>query len=674
MVYSILSPWFWLAALGFSVGFFFSCYLPGAWWVRRFRRPALEHVVLSTVLGIVLWAVQGYLVGYLQLRWLSFIYVAVFAWLSFPFWEKEKQLGQQLLKRLRQLKRQDWPLVGVALIGASTQLIQVFGTGLAYGSGVAFFRVNAYDGMLHLSFIQAIIRQFPPTQPGAIGLPITNYHYWSDLVMAELSRVWSIPVTHSFFQFWPIILTCMTSLAVYIVVRNWGGSRSAAFWSLFFLYFGADAVYLITLIVHHQWGFQVAAIDNGATQFLNIPHSFAKMIFLTGLIPLTQWLKDRQTKWGVLTLALLAPVVGFKVYFGMFAGVGFGLVTAWLFLRKWWEQTRKSNLFQALGQTIATERWNVVLLIIYGLVTLAIFLPPNQHAGGLFWSPLEWPKLFLGQDHINIPEWWLRKQVYEEAHNWKGIIAMDAIAIGICLLAVYGTRMLGFLPSLKWYRQLPFGILVFLIPGTLLFTFLGLYTLQTSGLFNVFNFFAVACVPLALLSGLWVSDLFSSKHLVLKVLALVIVITTLPHIGYFAYDAWDDQIQMHYDRLYTPAELAGLAFLRTQTPPDSLVQSHPNNFLDRSTPYVSFFSNRQTFLTGVGMLDSHNQPIAERKRQLENLFAGSGSLDLSNRLKALDIDYLYLQKRPDQTLHYPIEEGNLKTVFENEDVTILQPM
>jgi hypothetical protein len=665
MVYSILSPWFWLAGLMFLVGFVISCYLPGAWWIRRFKRPYLEHILLSSILGIILWGIQGYVFGYLHLRWLSYGYLAVFLFSSLPHLQTEKHHWSSVLNRVRHLKRSDWPLIGLMLVGGSTQLIQVIGTGLRYGPGVALFRVNAYDGILHLSFIEALIRQFPPIQPGAIGLPITNYHYWSDLVIAELCRVWSLPASHSFFQFWPVILTTMTGLAVYVLIKKWGGSPGAAFWSLFFLYFGADAAYLIMLLAHQQWGFELAAIDNGATQFLNMPHGFAKMIFLTGLIPLTQWIKTRDVKWGILTVALLAPVVGFKIYFGMFASLGFGLSAAWQLLQIW--RARPSSLFKEL-------RVLFLLLFGYGVITLAIFLPPNQHAGGLFWSPLEWPKLFLGQDQIHIPEWWLRKQVYEAAGNTKAIVAMDLFAIAVCLISVYGSRLFGFLPNVRLYRQLPVGLLLFLIPGTFLFTFLGLYTLQRSGLFNVFNFFAVACVPLALFTGLWVSQLFESKNLWFKLLAVILIVTSLPRIGYHAYDAWSDQLAFHYDRLVTPGQLEALYFIRYQTPVESVVQSHINNHWDYNTPYVSFFSNRQTFLTGVGMMQTHNQPIEDRKKDLEFLFSETGSLNLSNKLKAQNIDYLFLLKNPEQDLHYPIEESNFKTVFENDEAVVYQPI
>ncbi len=674
MVYSILSPWFWLAGVVFAIGFFFSCYLPGAWWIRKLKLSAWEHLLLSAVLGIILWGVQGYVFGYLHLRWLSFVYTGFFMWASWPQLASEKKHLATIINRFRHIKGADWPVLAMLAVGMSIQLLQVVGSGLRYDQGVAFFRVNAHDGVLHLSFIEALIRQFPPAQPGAIGFPISNYHYWSDLVMAELARVWSLPVSHSFFQFWPVILTTLTGLAVYLVVRNLGGSKAAAWWSLFFFYFGTDALYLLALVFIHRWGFELSAIDNGATQFLNMPHSFAKLIFLTGLLPLTNWVKTHDRKWGVLSVAILAPVIGFKVYFGMFASAGFSLVVAWQLLSTWIKQLRTMNLFSAAVKTLQQKHFHLLLLGVFALITLAIFLPPNKNAGGLFWSPLEWPKLFLGHQQLNVNEWWLRKQVYEEAGSIKGMIAVDTFAIAVGLICVFGTRLLGFLPNRTIYRQFPTEILMFLLPGTLLFTFLGLFTLQTSGLFNVFNFFAVACVPLALLSGWWISDLFESKKVALKILASVIVLLTLPRIAYHAYDAISDQLAFKYDEIFTPAQLEAMYFIRTRTSENSLVQSHIKNKYDFDTPYLSYFTNRQTYLTGVGMMRSHNQPVENRVEDMETVFASTSSLELSNKLRDRDIDYLYLLKTGEQTLPFKVEETNLKTVFENDETIIYQPI
>jgi len=674
MSHSISDPVFWGFGIWFLLAFISSCYFPGSWLIARFKLTPLRHYLVSLVLGVVLWGAQGYLLGYLGLRWLSYGYIALFSVLTAQAARTERQRLVQTWQYLRHQWQNHWLPVLLTLLGSSIQLIQVVGSGLYYpGQGIAFFRVNAFDGMLHLSFINSIIRHFPPEQPGAVGFPITNYHYWSDLVVAELARVWSLPVAHSFFQYWPVVLTVLTSLAAYFVIKTWTGSRVAANFSVFFLFFGADTAYLVMLLLHQEWGFTAAAIDNGATQFLNIPHSFAKLIFLTGLLPLTEWIHSRRWQWGLLTIAFFAPVVGFKVYFGMFACLGLCLIVSWKVLRDWISGLRTKSVLAATTRTLQNHLSSFLVLGICGVIALSIFLPPNRNAGSLFWSPLEWPKLFLSRDQLDLQDWWLRKQVYEAAGNTKAIVALDAVAIGICLLAVYGTRLIGLSATVTWRKQLPLELWLFLIPGTLLFTLLGLYTLQTSGLFNVFNFFAVASVPLALLSSIVTWQLWNQRRIWGKLSVLILMCLSLPRIGYHAVQALQDQVEFHYQELYSLSELEALVFLRDHTPTGAVVQSHTRNYLDQNTPYLSFFSNRPTFLTGVGMLQSHNQPIQSRKLELDQIISSTSSLELSNLLKAHGIEYFYLQKKPDQLLGFSIEPSNMEIVFENETVVILQP-
>ncbi len=673
MSYGLTDPLFWGYAVLFLLAFYLSCYLPGSLVCKRFQLPTLTHILLASSLGIILWGIQGYVLGYLHLRWVSFAIPPLALFFSWRHRQLEQQRLGALFSQVKQLKTRVWLPLTITVIGSLIQVLQVAGTALRYGPGIAFFRVNAFDGMLHLSFMASIMRQFPPQQPGAVGLPITNYHYWSDLVMAELARVWNLPLSHSFFQFWPVVLSLLTGLATYLLIKTWTHSRLAGSAGLLFLFFGADVAYLAMLALHQQWGFTVAAIDNGATQFLNMPHSFAKLLFISGLLPFTYWSQRHQWQWGLITALFVGTMVGFKVYFGMFACLGLTLAVSYYVLHQLYQQLYCQKPRPALATVFRSVLPVLVILLATGLMALAIFLPPNRNAGSLFWSPLEWPKLFLSRDQLNFEDWWLRKQVYEAAGNQKAILVLDGLAIAICLLAVYGNRLIGGLTPFLSRKKLSFEIWLFLIPGTLLFTILGLYTLQTSGLFNVFNFFAVASVPLALLSSIAVWQLWESRRWWLRVIVVLTIVSSWPRIGYHAYQAVADQITFHYQELYRPAELAALTFLREQTPSGSVIQSHQKNYLDQNTPYIAYFADRPTFLTGVGMLQSHNQPIQGRKAELAQMFASTSSLELANQLRSHQIDYLYLQKKPDQLLGFELESSNLEVVFENEAAMILRP-
>jgi hypothetical protein len=201
--------------------------------------------------------------------------------------------------------------------------------------------------------------------------------------------------------------------------------------------------------------------------------------------------------------------------------------------------------------------------------------------------------------------------------------------------------------------------------------FLGLYTLQVSGLFNVFNFFAVATVPLALATGFWFDWLWR-KPTVFKILPVILVMIGLPRIVLASHRMLQAELSLNFERAITPAQQAAFTYLRTQTEPNAVIQSHPRNEFDRKTPYLAFFSQRSTFLTGISMLESHNQPIADRRLTLENIFAQTDEAAFYQGLTARQIKYIYVENDREQQVPVTFPSQLFSVVFENEDARIIK--
>ena len=308
---------------------FISWYLPGALWMRKLQlRSAGEHVVLSSVLGFVLWGLQGYMFGYLGLRQLTYLYVLGTFLFSYPHIMEEVQRWKSVVLGIMRADRLLLILCGVGLVG---QLLAVLPSGLKYADGIRFYQLNAFDGVMHLSYIQEISKRFPPQEPGAAGLPLINYHYWSNLVLGEMVRIWHLPPTMLYFQLLPLFIGPLIIASIMIIMELWGGGVRAKRWAAFFWFFGGNAVYLFVLFFHRRLDFTTAAIDNGMLQFLNMPAAPAKMIFLASLIPLWRWFRTKRLSLGLLAAVLMSSLTGFKVYFGLFAALGLVFLTIFLF-------------------------------------------------------------------------------------------------------------------------------------------------------------------------------------------------------------------------------------------------------------------------------------------------------------------------------------------------------
>jgi hypothetical protein len=671
MVYSYLSFQFWLYAFLTPLIFLITFYLPGVFFIDRVKpRSRTVSFLLSVVLGIVLWGVQGYLFGYLHMRWLSYIYLLFFMGNFLLHFSQQKTTFIQLRKVSTSFFT---PAVIFIGIGTVLQVLSVIGSGVAYTKGVEFFFTNAVDGMMHLAYIQSIARSFPPQEPSAAGMMLTNYHYWSDLVMAELVRVWHIPVSHLFFQFMPLLVSGLTGMSTYLLVRSWKGSKQTAMWALFLLYFSADAAYIFMIAIHRQLSFQTPAIDNGITQFLNIPHTFAKLVFLTGLIPFSYWLQTKKKKWLFLAITFFATLAGFKIYFGIFAAIGVCLVALGQLLQVFFSSSKKNVIEKALS-TFYQQRVSLLGVILLAVGASLIYFPANKSSGSLFYSPLEWPKIFMGPDGINFREWWLRHQVYDQYHNTRNIVVLDLFAIIMCLVSIYGTRLMGFIRWKKTIREIGWEMYLFFFPGILFFTWLGLYTLQKSGLFNVFNFFVVASVGLSLFTAFWLGKLTESKSLPSKIILILFVVFTLPRPLHEIFSMSQAYATNHYDLIIDNQEIEALKAIQNSTTSNKIIQAHFNNENDRKTPYISFFSNRSTYLSGEGLLASHNQPIEGRLLDLKSMFLSPNGEAFARSAKQKNISFIYLLKKDGHIdgISFPIDAQQFHEFFENDRVKILE--
>ena len=71
-ILSITSIYFWLYFLAFSGVFIISVLIPGLVIVKSIKLPGIVgKFLLATSIGIAMWSVQGYVFGYLQMRWMT---------------------------------------------------------------------------------------------------------------------------------------------------------------------------------------------------------------------------------------------------------------------------------------------------------------------------------------------------------------------------------------------------------------------------------------------------------------------------------------------------------------------------------------------------------------------------------------------------------------------------
>lgn len=588
------------------------------------------RAVLSIPVGMSMWAWQGYIFGMINQRWLTYGYLALFALIGI------KRYHRNLLINLRNVFHEFKHIQGILVIViVLSSFIQVFGhvgSGLKTEAGISFYFVNAVDGIMHLGYIQSLANAFPPQEPGRAGAQLINYHYWSDLVMAEITRIWSIPPNYLFFQLLPIITSLFTTTMLVILISQFGGSRRSQYIGILLLTFGSDAAYSLTLILHRLWGEAVASLDSGVSFYFNIPQVFARMIFLSCLIIFNEWRGQPSGRKLLLLAFIIASLLGFKVYYGLFFGSALGVFSTFGILH--FVRTRKLFVSYRL---LAYLGFLVVLVLLSALV----YLPTNYQAGGLTVSMLEWPKRLLSAENISYSDWFLRMQVYEAAGNIRNIVIYSGFAIILAFIGIYGTRMLGLFPIHLPNKRAKEFIGMF-YPAMLVFIGIGLTMLQISGGLNIYNFLITPIIVMVIITSLNI-DAIPRKIAIL--LIPIIILITLPRSIMQLRSYARDYLENKPEFILSSSEQQALTFIRDQTPQDAIIQQYPLTHHETKTPYVAYFSNRLTFLGGIEMIRSHNQPWEDRNEILELAESASSISNRREILKSHGIDYLMVQTK-----------------------------
>jgi len=65
------------SATGFIIATILAFFIPGDIFIRRLNLTKLQRIVLAVGLGMVLWALQGFIFGFLGFRDLTYVYLAI---------------------------------------------------------------------------------------------------------------------------------------------------------------------------------------------------------------------------------------------------------------------------------------------------------------------------------------------------------------------------------------------------------------------------------------------------------------------------------------------------------------------------------------------------------------------------------------------------------------------
>ncbi len=617
-----------LYALYFAIVIFLSFSVPGVVLLERYKLGKFQAFVLGTMLGLVLWIWQGFIFGYLGLRFMTYVYVFSFflVWV-YKIARKRKTIFKVKKINIQHILNNKWILI-VIFLGVLMQVSAVWFTGVLVSTGVYFCCGNISDSLYHIALTNQIVKTIPPYEPGMYGIIVHNYHYLSSLVVAELIRVYKLPLVATDYQFMSLFISLFLGLTAVSFSKSLNLSRNFLLWLLFFLYFGGDFIYVFLLILGKGLSFSMGSLEDGSIFLVNLPRAYAVTVLFSILSMLVLWIKKRRVFEGVLIGLMISVIIGLKVYVGIFALVGIVFLTVYFIFKK---------------------EWVILPIFITSILgSLVFYLPVNSGAGGIYYTGFWLFENFISQPQFGLIRMELARTIYQQHNNVLRLIEYEGIYILIYVFCIFGSKIIAFFQTKKSLSQIPLPIHIFLISGLVSSCILGFFYQQNSGGSNSFNFtvnvFILISIYAALAISFWLNRLIKPVAIVL---AMGIILITVPRVmnQFYANAKW---VIGQKGFFVANNQLDLLSALNKISEKNSLVLVH-SDFSEQepTTPLISFITDRPMFLSGEGILVSHNIPIAKRAGIKKTIFKSANDLRVGMAIRNENIQYILLPKGVD---------------------------
>lgn len=617
-------------------------YIPGRVALGKLKLSFLPLVGVSIVTGIVLWAMQGLVFGYLHIRWASYIYLLIF--FGVFVWQKHFKDFQKIHVNF------DIPSLVLIAVGIIGQIFPFFLMGVKTSNGVIIASSNPDDHVWHAALIKELIKRFPPNEPSMAGIRLTDYHYLYNLVTADLIRVFHLPFFATQFDGMYILAPILLGVLAYAIAQSIWNRKLFIRLFLFLLFFAGNAVGWVLLVYRHIFTWNVGSLIVNAMKFVDSPpYAFAILVGLTGFYLLLQT-KGKLSKNLIVILAILfGSLLEFKVHVGIPFLMAFGVYSLWFLLKK--------NFAPFISMVLA------------GTLAVTLLKLGSSSSAGIIFLPVDVPRDFINQSIFQLKDWQFRWIIYQDHHNIPRLFEYGFFMAGFYLLVQFGLLLFGILPIPTTIKKLGKENASFLYVIVIASFIFGLFFYQTVGGANIWEFFLASFPILCLLTALSVSLLISSKSLLIKtIIVMVVIIVATPQ---WLISMSNSYKQLFINRFYgvSNSQLASFDFINTHTPQKSVIfLANQHGYAYAST--ANLFIDRDLYFSGNGVRQIMTPEIIKRRNQIDIVSKGTSSPAIGNILSQEKIQYVYYYGQP----KFPsvLSHANLHVVFANKAATIFK--
>lgn len=603
--------------------FFVTYWIPG-WLALRWTKASTTYqTLLALPLGIALWGWQGWIFGWLHITWGAFTYLGlsntVFLWTLI----RTPIIFSEIGKAIRGLWK-DKISIFILLLGVASQSLVLWNVLQPTNNTWVSCCGDTNDNIWYASITKSIIENFPPQYPGITGQIIHNYHYWSNLVIANIVQVFHIDQIMFQFRYSGLMLSLFLGITLIALSTSLFPKPIFTRWILFLFYFGGDFIYLIPLIQKHVFSLPGSSLEDGVRFLSNPPRSYAVILSLVWIALFIHWRSKINIKRTCVLSLLFAATIGFKVYVAFFLLAGLGVLTLYDLTQKRYETLK--------------------ILVASFAASALVYLPVNSQAGGLYFVGFWRFENFVSQPGFNLIRLEMARMIFYEDHKyWKAGI-FDLLFMAIYTTCIFGTKLIGLIPIPKRHTNFPKFLHVLLVSGLITQFIIGAFFQQNTGGSNTFNFHVNVFLFLSFYAALVLTQIhdFLNNHKRIYIgVTMVFILLTIPRATHELF------AHIHRVRTLTPVlspDVQKIVMYLRETPKDTLVAINAKNIgEDEKGPYMYWFTNRHQYLSAPNLLTQFGANTFDRERNIQTFAAKSGhSFAVKKLLEAEHIDYFVL--------------------------------
>ncbi len=526
----------------------------------------------------------------------------------------------------------------VFTVGIAGQLLVISPSGMFKNGDLVFWSAHGHDAPWHIALMEEFKKGYPFQNPVFAGEKLVNYHFFSDIAPAIISKYLPISDLNLYFRIFPFIYSLFFGAAAYFLTKKITDSRPAAIWATIFSYFAGSFGYVIGKGESVFWATQPQSSSGNPPQIVS---DFILMAALYFLFELLQKKNVKLNFW--ITTLLVGSLAEFKVYAVIvFLGALF-IAGVWQMIRE-----KKAQIF--------------LLTVLSGSLAAILYLPNSSGSVGfLIFQPWWYIRTMIVEpSRLNLLDWELRRQTYIADHNWKRVIFLEGLGFLIFFFGNLGVRFVGlwdFFKFLKVSFKNYFNLIFILIIP--LSVTLPLLFLQKGVASNTSQFLQYFILLMGILAGISTAKLIKTVKIpTFQVLiALILIIAMVPtQVGLLKdFYITPQGLRQPYAKI-SAFELQALSFIKNNssqeatvlTPPydkyPSVAGTTPNIWNWSDSGYISAFSARRTYFDDHEQVDIMGYDWKGRLDLKEKIFNEKDPKTFVNEVLQTKSQILYFPK------------------------------